>query len=62
MNIFVPSAKSTDLEIFETLQISLIQIMNNNGPEIDPRGTPQTIFSSEDLTFPIFTYGFFAPK
>ena len=39
----VSSAKSEVVKKFETLAISLIYNKNNNGPKMDPCGTPHLI-------------------
>ena len=48
-NIFVSSANKINLNIFETLQISLMYLINNFGPKIEPCGTPQDTFSVSGL-------------
>ena len=48
-NIFESSAKNSEKTLEETLLRSLIYIKNNNGPRMDPCGTPQTILPLDDV-------------
>ena len=49
MNILVSSANNTEKQYSDTLVRSLIYNKNSMGPKIEPCGTPQWIFSWEDL-------------
>ena len=44
-NTFVSSANKIYLNTRETLQMSLIYMINNGGPKMEPWGTPQDTFS-----------------
>lgn len=45
----VSSAKTTNLSMFVTLQMSLIYVVNNLGPSTEPCGTPRVIFKNTDF-------------
>ena len=47
--LFVSSANKINLNILETLQMSLMYIINNFGPKIEPCGTPHDTFSVSEL-------------
>ena len=51
MNILVSSANNTEKQNSETLAKSLIYNKNNMGPNIEPCGTPQLLFSQDDLWY-----------
>ena len=44
------------------LIMSLIKILNNKGPTIEPWGTPVLIDRMDDLTSSIFTYFFLSDR
>ena len=48
-NIFVSPANNIDIQASDTVDKSLIYIKNNRGPNMDPCGTPQLIFSVLDF-------------
>ena len=56
VNRLVSSAKSINLNVLLTLGRSLIYIKNNNGPRIDPCGTPVVIGPIVDESEFISTY------
>ena len=47
---------------FVALGRSLIKIMNNNGPNMDPCGTPNTIGNNVEAALPILTNCFLEDK
>ena len=49
MNILVSSANNTEKQNSETLAKSLIYNKNSMGPNIEPCGTPQLIFSRDEI-------------
>ena len=49
--MLVSSANKINLSSFETLQISLIYIINSFGPRTDPCGTPHVILRRLDYYF-----------
>ena len=56
MNILVSSANNTEKQNPETLAKSLIYNKNNMGPNMEPCGTPLSIFSRDDLWLLYATY------
>ena len=60
--MLVSSANNIDMQASDTVDKSLIYNKKSNGPNIDPCGTPQLIFSVLD-TMPLYvTYCFLLDK
>ena len=55
-NRFVSSANSTNFNNSDEFTISLIYMINNYGPRIDPCGTPHLIINGAEISLPRDTH------